>query len=99
MTRTRGTVTVFLLNRHLTETAELDMRLTGFAGASLALHKVMEGHDLRATNCPTHPTGRAAGRQRPRGRGRAPKGRLAPLSYHVVRLERELSAWCMPGSA
>ncbi|SHI77674.1 alpha-N-arabinofuranosidase [Wenxinia saemankumensis] len=83
-----GMVTLFIVNRHLTETAELDMRLTGFDGASLAMHKVMEGHDLRATNSPDQPD--AIAPQDGSGVGVEDgrlKGKLAPLSYHVVRLK------------
>lgn len=83
-----GTVTVFALNRHLTDTAELDMALTGFGGARLIMHKVMEGHDLSATNGPDTPDaiapvdGSGVGVE-----DGALKGRLAPLSYHVIKLQ------------
>ena len=82
-----GMVTVFVVNRHLIETADLDMRLTGFGTARLAAHKAMEGHDLSATNMPDAPDrvvpqdGSGVGVED----GRL-KGRIAPLSYHVLRL-------------
>lgn len=86
--RPAGTVTIFALNRHLNEAADLDMALTGFPGASVAMHKAMEGHDLMATNGPERPDAivptDATGLGVEDG---ALKGRLAPLSYHVVKLK------------
>ncbi|SES27720.1 alpha-N-arabinofuranosidase [Tranquillimonas rosea] len=82
-----GTVTLFILNRHTEETADLDVGLHGFAGAKLVEHHVMEGHDLTTTNGPDTPDrvapvpGQGVGVE-----DGALKGRLAPLSYHVVRL-------------
>ncbi|QQA41708.1 alpha-N-arabinofuranosidase [Pelagovum pacificum] len=86
--RAAGTVTVFALNRHLTETAELSMSLTGFDSAEVIMHKVMEGHDLEATNGPDKPDAIAP----TDGKGigvddGSLKGSLAPLSYHVVKLK------------
>lgn len=83
-----GTVTLFIVNRHLTEPAELDTGLTGFGGARLVEHKVMQGHDLRATNGPDKPD--AIAPQDGSGLGiedGALKGTLQPLSYHMIRLE------------
>jgi alpha-N-arabinofuranosidase len=86
--REAGTVSLFILNRHLTDTADMDMALTGFAGARLIDHRVMEGHDLRATNGPDKPD--AVSPQKGSGLGvedGALKGKIAPLSYHLVRLD------------
>ena len=82
-----GTLTLFVLNRHLTEAIELDMGLLGWDDARLAMHKAMEGHELGATNGPDAPDrvaprdGSGVGLEDGRLRGR-----LAPLSYHVLRL-------------
>ena len=81
-----GGLTLFLVNRHLTEPADLRFELTGFAGATIEFHKTMAGHDLRATNGP--------GREdiaMTEGSGLGVEdgvlgGSLRPLSYHVVRL-------------
>ncbi|MFN3664273.1 alpha-N-arabinofuranosidase [Yoonia sp.] len=86
--RAAGTVSLFILNRHLTDTADIDMTLTGFAGARLIDHQVMEGHDLRAVNGPDRPD--AVSPTKGSGLGvedGALKGKLAPLSYHLVRLD------------
>ena len=86
--RDAATVSLFILNRHLTDTADLDMTLTGFAGARLIDHRVMEGHDLRAVNGPDKPD--AVAPQKGSGIGiedGALKGKVAPLSYHLVRLD------------
>lgn len=86
--RDTATVSLFILNRHLTDTADLDMTLTGFAGARLIDHRVMEGHDLRAVNGPDKPD--AVAPQKGSGIGiedGALKGKVAPLSYHLVRLD------------
>ncbi|MSU90794.1 alpha-N-arabinofuranosidase [Rhodobacteraceae bacterium 2CG4] len=83
-----GFVTLFMVNRHPDEAADLDVSLTGFAGARLVEHLSMEGHDLRATNGPDAQDrvapGRGAGLGVEDGRLR---GGIAPLSYHVVRLD------------
>ncbi len=50
-----GTLTLFVLNRHLTETADLDVSLTGFGSPSLAEHLSMEGYGLNDTNGPDKP--------------------------------------------
>lgn len=81
-----GTVTLFIVNRHLTEGADLRLSLTGFEGARVIEHQVMEGHDLRATN---GPDSEAIAPRKGSGLGVEDGvlgGSLAPLSYHVVRL-------------
>ena len=86
--RNSATLTAFIVNRHLTEAAEFLMDLCGFQGIRILMHKVMEGHDLRATNSASSPD-RIAPTQ---GNGAVLddgklKARLGPLSYHVIRLE------------
>jgi alpha-L-arabinofuranosidase len=83
-----GMLTLFIVNRHLTEKADLDVSLTGFANPSLAEHFVMQGYGLEETNGPERqdhvkPTnGSGVGMED----GKL-KGSLAPLSYHVLRLK------------
>jgi len=83
-----GTVTLFMVNRHLEEAAELDLDLTGFAGARVIEHKAMEGYGLRDTNGPDRPDAIAPRDGSGLGveDGRV-KGRLKPLSYHMLRLD------------
>lgn len=81
-----GTVTLFIVNRHLTEAADLRMALTGFENAQLAEHQVIEGHDLMTRNGPGKETIAPVS-----GKGLAVEdgtlgGSVAPLSYHVLRL-------------
>ena len=82
-----GMVTVFILNRHLTDAMELDMALLGYVKATLASHVTMSGPDLRAASTHEHPD-RVAPRD---GDGVGIDdgrlvGSLPPLSYHVLRL-------------
>lgn len=82
-----GLLTLFIVNRHLTDIADLELDMAGFSPEAIVLHQVMEGHDLRDRNSPEMPDrvapvdGSGAGLQE--GQIRA---RLAPLSYHVIRL-------------
>ncbi|SHN10140.1 arabinosylfuranosidase ArfA [Roseibium suaedae] len=83
-----GKLTLFFVNRHLTESADLDVSLHGFANPTLADHIAMEGHDLSETNGPITqdkvvPT-RGSGVGVEDGKL---KGKLRPLSYHVLRLD------------
>lgn len=83
-----GIVTLFLVNRHLTDNAELDVSLTGFSGLQLAEHIAMVGHALTDTNGPNHQDkvaltpGSGVGIEDERLRGALP-----PLSYHVLRIK------------
>ncbi|MGH6860425.1 MAG: alpha-L-arabinofuranosidase C-terminal domain-containing protein, partial [Phyllobacterium sp.] len=83
-----GVLTLFVVNRHLTEKAELDVSLTGFAEAALFEHHAMEGYGLNDTNGPDRPDhvvpkqGAGVGVED----GNL-KGSIAPLSYHVFRLK------------
>ncbi|MBO0345537.1 alpha-N-arabinofuranosidase [Roseibium limicola] len=82
-----GMLTLFIVNRHLTEAADLDVELNGFASPSLSEHLAMEGYDLNQTNGPTAPDRVVPGKGSGVGveDGRL-KGKLKPLSYHVLRL-------------
>jgi len=85
--REENTLNFFIINRHLSEAAELEISLTGFPEPSLSQHLVMEGYGLQATNSAQNPNHIA-----PKiGKGVAVEsgnlyGVLAPLSYHVLRL-------------
>lgn len=50
-----GELTVFAVNRHLEESAELSLNIEGFEGLSLIEHKVLNHEDLKAVNSPENP--------------------------------------------
>jgi len=83
-----GTVTLFIVNRHPSETIELDIALQGFDAARLIEHKVMTHPDLTAVNSPEKPEEVA-----PRdGKGASVDGGTVTLalpaySYQVIRLK------------
>lgn len=83
-----GMVTLFLVNRHLTESAALDVSLTGFLQPQLDRHIAMAGHALTDTNGADHQDkvapspGSGVGIEDGRLRGSLP-----PLSYHVLRVK------------
>lgn len=84
----QGTVTLFMVNRHLDEAAELDFDLAGFPKARVIEHKVMEGYGLRDTNGPDKPDAVAPRDGKGLGvEGGRVRGALAPLSYHLLRLD------------
>jgi alpha-N-arabinofuranosidase len=82
-----GTVTIFAVNRHLTETLDLDCYLGGFTALRVVEHRTMAGYGLRETNGPMAPdavvptTGTGVAMD-----GDRLRGKLAPLSYHMIRL-------------
>jgi len=84
------TLTFFIINRHLNETAELELSLTGFSKSSIIQHLTMEGYDLQATNSAERPDYVAPQQGTNIGieEGKV-KGVLAPLSYHVLRLKMQ----------
>ncbi len=51
----RGTVTFFIVNRHAEETADISIRLEGFAAASVVDHQVIKHDDLEAVNTASYP--------------------------------------------
>lgn len=85
-----GVITAFIVNRHLTEEADLALSLAGFEPQRILMHQAMEGHELRATNSAADPDrispkqGSAAALDA--GRLHA---RLKPLSYHVIRIQAD----------
>ena len=80
-------LTLFIVNRHLTEPMDLTLSLPALPPPTLSLHQTMGGQGLREANTPTDPD-----RIYPRdGKGVGVEegqliGSLPPLSYHVVRL-------------
>lgn len=80
-------INLFIINRHLTETLDLDMSLTGFEAASLVQHQVMEGHDLMATNGPDNEAIRPVNGQGIGVEDGMVKGKLAPLSWHLLQIK------------
>ncbi len=85
---TGGIVTVFIVNRHLGETAELDMVVGEFDSYRLLTRETMCGGDRRQTKSAETPDRVAprAGEKASVENGRLVSA-LPPLSYHVIRLE------------
>ena len=82
-----GLVTLFLVNRHAMESAEVSLRLEGFAPQGIAEHQVMTHSDLNAVNTVRD---QMAVAPKP-GSGASVDGEtvnltLAPYSYQVVRV-------------
>ena len=83
-----GTLTLFIVNRHPSETIALDIALQGFEAARIIEHKVMTHADLEAVNSPEKPEEVA-----PRdGQGASVEGgtvslQLPAYSYQVIRLK------------
>lgn len=82
-----GTVTLFAVNRHGSETLDLNVSLQGFGAAKLIDHQVMTHSDLEAANTANDPNA-----VEPRkGNGAAVKdnaltAKLPPYSYQMLRL-------------
>lgn len=82
-------LTVFAVNRSLTEPLELACRLEGFEGYACTEHLVLQSDDLKAANSLAAPGRVAPTRARPTEMdcGRLTV-RLAPASWNVLRLGR-----------
>jgi len=82
-----GEVTVFAVNRHLTEALPLEIDLRSFGGCALIEHLVLSSEDLKAKNTEQDPN-----RVVPRANGDASvegsnvSARLAQASWNVIRL-------------
>jgi alpha-N-arabinofuranosidase len=82
-----GTVALFAVNRHASETIEVEIELTGFGALKIADHQVMTHKDLEATN-----TAKAQDNVVPKkGSGATISGTtlklsLPPYSYQMIRL-------------
>lgn len=81
------TLTFFMVNRHPDEALSLDISLAGFTPKKVIEHITMTHKDGKAANTAKKPErvvpapGKGVGL-----RGGAVKGKLAPRSYHVVRV-------------
>ena len=83
-----GTLTFFAVNRHASETIELDVALSGFGKAEIIMHKVMTHADLEAVNGPDAQDEIAPSD----GDGAVVEGdslklALPPYSYQMIRLK------------
>lgn len=81
-------MTVFAVNRHLTETLDLDINLRSFSKVKLVEHLVLEHDNLKATNTKSHPENVIPHNQ---GTARVEDGhvhaRLSKTSWNVIRLD------------
>jgi alpha-L-arabinofuranosidase len=85
-TESDGALTFFIVNRHQSDSIDLDLALEGFGERKVILDKVMTGHDLKSTNsADAQPVAPVAGEEVTVAGGRL-KGAIAPLSYRVIRL-------------
>jgi alpha-N-arabinofuranosidase len=81
------TITLFVVNRHQTETLAVDFDLAGYDAKSIAQHVTIENSNLQATN--TAKQQNRVGPSKGKGvgvRDGAVKGKLPPLSYHMIRV-------------
>ncbi|MCK2045874.1 alpha-N-arabinofuranosidase [Chromohalobacter moromii] len=84
----QGTIALFIVNRHPSDSLEFDVDLGGFTSCRLIEHQSIDYPDMKAANTAERP-----GHIQPTpGQGltvdgSALKGALTPLSYHMVRLE------------
>jgi alpha-N-arabinofuranosidase len=85
---TSGHVTFFAVNRHASETIELDISLEGFGAASIADHQVMTHADLRAVNSAGKPNNVVP---KPGSGAAITDGKLGlslpPYSYQMIRIK------------
>jgi alpha-N-arabinofuranosidase len=83
-----GTLTFFLVNRHASETADVEVSLQGFAAGQVIDHQVMTHNNLEAVN-----TAKNQNEVAPRkGTGAKAEGgnltvQLPPYSYQMVRVK------------
>lgn len=83
-----GTITFFAVNRHPSETIDVDVSLAGFATAEIIEHKMIRHDDLEATNTANNPDNVVPAD----GSGVNIDGdkigmKLPPYSYHMIRLK------------
>ncbi|MGZ9810151.1 arabinosylfuranosidase ArfA [Pseudoroseicyclus sp. H15] len=82
-----GTVTLFVVNRHMSDEISLDLKLEQFGEVGLIEHKTIRHDDLEAVNTAESPDEVTPGN----GEGLQLEGTglslpLKPLSYHMIRL-------------
>jgi alpha-N-arabinofuranosidase len=81
-------VTVFAVNRHLTEELDLQTDLRSFGEVKVLEHLVLEHEDLKAVNTMEHPNQVAPhNRGNARTEGSRLEARLGKASWNVIRLE------------
>ena len=85
-TESDGALTFFIVNRHQTETIDLDLSIEGFGDRRVIMDKVMEGHDLRAVNGPGDEAIEPRDGSGASATGRRLAAAIAPLSYRMIRL-------------
>ncbi len=83
-----GTLTFFMVNRHGTESIDIDVSLQGFAGGSIIDHQVMTHANLEAVNTATNQTEVAPrkGSDALIADGRL-SAKLPPYSYQMIRVK------------
>jgi alpha-N-arabinofuranosidase len=83
-----GVLTFFAVNRHATETLDVDVSLEGFKAGSVIDHQVMTHANLEAVNTADNMTNVAPSK----GTGASVKDgklslKLAPYSYQMIRVK------------
>ncbi|MBN9315756.1 MAG: alpha-N-arabinofuranosidase [Devosia sp.] len=83
-----GTISFFAVNRHATESIDVDLSLEGFGAASVIDHQVMTHRDLRAVNTAANQNNVVP----VKGSGAKVDGKLlsvklAPYSYQMIRVK------------
>lgn len=83
-----GTLTFFMVNRHGTESIDIDVSLQGFAGGTIIDHQVMTHANLEAVNTATNQTEVAPrkGSDASIADGRL-SAKLPPYSYQMIRVK------------
>lgn len=83
-----GKLTVFALNRHLSESLTMDVQLHGFEGYQLVKHSVLENDDLKAVNTATEQQVSPHNNGRSEITGGSLQAQLNRASWNVLHLER-----------
>ena len=83
-----GTITFFAVNRHSSESIDVDVSLEGFGAASVIDHQVMTHANLDAVNTAAEPDKVAPAKGTgAKVDGKALSVKLAPYSYQMIRLK------------
>ncbi len=77
-----GQLTLFIVNRHLTDSLELSLEMKGLPVSRVLEHKVLTHADLKAVNSPEHPEHVAP----QDAEASVDSVTLQPHSYHMIRL-------------
>jgi alpha-L-arabinofuranosidase len=83
-----GMLTFFLVNRHSSESIDIDISLQGFAGGTIVDHQVMTHSNLEAVNTAANQTEVAPrkGSGATVGAGQL-SAKLPPYSYQMIRVK------------